>query len=101
MGERRRRVSADFYERSDSLENEAINMIIEGHPLASARKIIIKRARQMVARLFRWLARMIEPNNRGQTRQEIRHQLPALNNMPTPLDAANKIINRVVLVADV
>ena len=101
MGERRRRVSADFYERSDSLENEAINMIIEGHPLASARKIIVKRARRLLARLFRWLARIIEPNNRGQIQQETRNQLPALNNVPTPSDAANKIINRVMLVADV
>jgi hypothetical protein len=95
MGERRRRVSADFYERSDSLENEAVNMVIGGHPLTAARKILVKQARRALARLFRWLARMIEPR---QTRREIGSPIAAL---PAPSDAANKIINRVLLVADV
>jgi hypothetical protein len=63
MSPNRRRLSAELFERSESVESSAADEVIDTLAWSSARKALVKYFRRAFARLLRWAARRIEPRD--------------------------------------
>lgn len=63
MSSHRRRLSAELFERSTSIESSASDDVINALSWSAARKLIVKSARRIFARLLRWVAKRVEPRD--------------------------------------